>query len=73
MLNVLWRLRKKNSKTQLPLSSLGYEFKQFLFFLTFPDNKEKVFRESKNSLSFSEKILLIRMERDNGNEWEEAA
>jgi hypothetical protein len=75
LINVLYRLRRKNkrSKYNLPLNMLPYDFKQFLFFLTFPENKERVYQEAKSNLSFSEEMLLFRMNRDYETEWRKAA
>jgi hypothetical protein len=57
----------------LPLNVLTFDFKQFLFFLSLAENKEKVYREAKSNLSFSEEMLLFRMSRYQDNEWKAAA
>lgn len=51
----------------------SHAFKQFLFFLTFPENKKRVYREARQGLSITERNLLIQMTRQKDNEWKQAA
>lgn len=53
-------------------ANMDYALKQFLFLLTFSENKEQVYREIRNDLSVKERLLLIQMTRRKG-EWYEVA